>query len=198
MQTPVSLRDIAKDVGLAIRRPEELVLRWHGIDSHALEMLIAVLLLNAIFGTAAYGVTMQMHKGALAMLQGGVLTTLAAGGAWVIALPSLYIIRSALGAQMSLRASVLVASVTVCFGAWAMLASVPINWFFTLALPYAGTRVLINLTVFAGVGFCMTDVFLRSLRALEPDRDQTFGYFWVLLLAVIGTELFVLFGVFTF
>lgn len=193
-----SLRDIVGEVGLAIRRPEELVVRWHAVDNRALQAMIAVLLANAIFGTAVYGVTMQMHNGAWGMLRGGVLTTLAAGGAWCIALPSLYIINSALGAQTSLRASVLIASVTVCFGAWAMLASVPINWFFTLALPYRGMRWLINVIVFAGVGFCMTDVFLRSLSVLEPDRPHTFGYFWVALLAVIGTELFVLFDVFNF
>jgi hypothetical protein len=198
MESDFTLERAAREVGLAIRTPEDLVTRWRDVDGRPFDLLIAVLLANAVFGTAAYGVTMQLHKGAWAMLYGGFSTALAAGLAWMIALPSLYIINSALGSQLSLRASILAASVTVCFGAWAMLASVPINWFFTLALPNTATRLLVNLAVFTGVGICMTDVFLRALRTLDTERPQTFGRLWIVLLGIIGTELFILFGVFSF
>jgi hypothetical protein len=192
------LKQISGEVGLAIRRPEALVTFWQGVEGRRFNVMIAVLLANAVFGTAAYGVTMQMHRGAVGMIEGGFWTTLSAGLAWAIALPALYIVNSALGSKVSLRACILAASVTVCFGAWAMLASVPINWFFTLALPHAAARWAINVIVFSGVGICMTDVFLRSLLALDPESSREFGFVWVCLLAAIGTELFVLFGVFNF
>jgi hypothetical protein len=186
------------EVGLAIRRPEQLVLRWQEAKGNAVTTLISTLLLNAVFGIAAYGVTMQMHKGALAMLRAAVLTPLSAGSAWLIALPALYIFNSALGSRMSLQATVLAASITVCFGSWAMLASVPINWFFSLALPYASMRLLTNLVVFTGVGVCMIDVFIRVLETLEPERSPFYGYLWIGLVAVIGMELFSIFGIFSF
>lgn len=121
---------------------------------------------------------------------------LAAGTAWLIALPTLYIYNRALDSRLSLQATILAASVTVCFGAWAMLASVSITWFFSLALPYTFVRLLINLIVFTGVGICMIDVFLRVLQVLEPGRSPIYGAAWIGLVAVIGMELFSIFGVF--
>ena len=198
MDDVLSLKTAAAEVGRAIRRPEQLVLRWQDANDKSVQLLIGLLLLNAIFGTAAYGATMQLHAGALAMIRAAILTPLAAGGAWLIALPALYIFNSTQGSRLSLQATVLAASVTVCFGAWAMLASVPINWFFSLAAPYAGIRLAVNIVIFTGVGICMTDVFLRLLQALEPERSALFGRLWIGLVGVIGTELFTLFGVFTF
>jgi hypothetical protein len=101
-----------------------------------------------------------------------------------------------LDSRLSLQATILAASVTVCFGAWAMLASVSITWFFSLALPYTFVRLLINLIVFTGVGICMIDVFLRDLQVLEPGRSPIYGAAWIGLVAVIGMELFSIFGVF--
>ena len=196
METELRFKEAILEVGWAIRRPEQLIRHWHEAGGDTVRTLIVVLLLNATFGVAAYGMTMQMHHGALGMLRGAVLTPLAAGGAWVIALPALYICNSVLGSRLSLPATVLAASVTVCFGAWAMLASVPINWFFSLALPYAPIRLLTNLVVYTGVGLCMSDVFIRVLQALEPGRSPMYGYIWLGLVAVIGTELFSIFGVF--
>lgn len=198
MTNSIGLQAMLREVSLAIRRPEELVQRWRDAEVRPLRQLIAVLLVNAIFGTATYGLTMQMHKGALAMLGSGFWATAAAGLAWVIALPSLYIVNTALGSQLGLRSSLLVASVTVCFGAWAMLASVPINWFFSVAVRDGDVRLLVNLVVYSGVGVCMTDVFMRCLRTLDPHGPRLLGYLWITLLAIIGAELFVLFGVFSF
>ena len=140
MKQNVYLKELVTEVGLAIRRPEELVLRWREADSSSGTLVIGILLLNAVFGLAVYGLTMQIHNGALAMGRAAVLTPLAAGGAWMMALPALYIFKSAWGSQLNVYATILAASVTVCFGAWAMLASVPINWFFSLSLPFPTIR----------------------------------------------------------
>ena len=198
MKQKVHLKELVTEVGLAIRRPEELVLRWCDADGSAGIALIGVLLLNAIFGLMAYGLTMQMHSGAWAMGRAAILTPLAAGGAWAMSLPALYIFKSAWGSKLNVYATLLAASVTMCFGAWAMLASVPINWFFSLTLPFPPIRFLVNMVIFTGVGVCMADVFLRVFHVLEPKRPSFSGFWWLGLHAVIGMELFSLFGIFAF
>ena len=196
MHRALSFQEAALDVGWAIRRPEQLVERCQHLAGHLANIRIVLLLINAGFGTAIYGMTMHIHHGTLGMLRGAVLMPLAAGTAWLIALPTLYIYNRALDSRLSLQATILAASVTVCFGAWAMLASVSITWFFSLALPYIFVRLLINLIVFTGVGICMIDVFLRVLQVLEPGRSPIYGAAWIGLVAVIGMELFSIFGVF--
>ena len=200
-----SLRDAVLEVGRAVRSPEELALAWRN-DRRALRVLIPVLLANAAFGVAAYGLTMGMHAGAVEMLRKAVTTPLAAGLAWSIALPALYIFGSAAGSRASALDTVLAAGITVCFGAWAMLASVPVNWFFSLAID-AGESVssgertlllLVNFTVFTGVGLAMFDVFHRVRHALDPESSRWGGRLWVLLLLTLGAELFFLLDVFTF
>ena len=157
-----------------------------------------VLLLNAVLGIAAYGLTMRLHEGARGMLSGALHAPIAAGTAWMLALPALYIINSALGSRLDLSTTLLAALATVSFGAMAMLASVPINWFFGVAVPLNSVRLLVNAVIFMGVGVCMADVFIRVMRALEPERSTKFAYLWLGLVGVIGGELFKLFGVFEF
>ena len=84
------------------------------------------------------------------------------------------------------------------FGSLALLASVPITWFFGLALPYGFVRLAVNLAVFAGVGVCMVDVFLRTMKALEPERSRAYALLWLVLVGVIGAELMTLFSLFHF
>jgi hypothetical protein len=79
-----------------------------------------------------------------------------------------------------------------------MIASIPINWFFTTAIPYPGIVLLVNLVVFAGVGVSMADVFRRVMRRLEPGRNGVYPAWWLCLVAAIGTELFVRWDLFTF
>jgi hypothetical protein len=197
------LRVSIREIGFAVRRPEELALRWRarrepGHEQAAPSTLVfAVLLVNAVVGLAAYGLTMRMHAGAGPMLLSAVHAPLAAGAAWTIALPALYIINSALGSKLDFSTTLLAALVTVSFGAMAMLASVPINWFFALAAPSPAVRLLVNGVVFAGVGVCMADVLLRVVRALEPERPRTFAFIWLVLVGVIGGEFFHLLGVFS-
>ncbi len=198
MTETLNFRGALMEVGLAIRRPEALTLKWVDESDKNIRTLIVTFLLNAVFGVAVYGLSMKMHAGLDAMLWAAFLTPLAAGGAWTIAMPALYILNSATGSKITLTSTILLASVTVCFGSWAMLASVPINWFFTLALPYDSIRLAVNLIVFFGVGACMRDVFVRVLKAVEPERSSFFGYLWLTLLSIIGIELFYLFGIFHF
>ncbi|HTV17674.1 MAG TPA: hypothetical protein VMG12_03360 [Polyangiaceae bacterium] len=194
----MTFREAAREVSAAIRRPEQLALRYQHAEVRQLMPLILLLLANAFFGMAAYGLTMQLHDGTASMLRAGAVAPLAAGLAWTIALPALYILNGAAGSRLRLGATLLAASVTVCFGSWAMLASVPINWFFTLAAPWSLARLATNLVVFSGVGVCMTDVFVRVLGALEPERSRLYGMAWVGLVSVIGMELFSIGGIFEF
>jgi hypothetical protein len=194
----MTFRQAAREVSAAIRRPEQLALRYQHAEGRQLRPLVVVLLANAFFGLAAYGLTLQLHEGTARMLRAGVLAPVAAGLAWTIALPALYILNGAAGSRLRFGSTLLAASVTVCFGSWAMLASVPINWFFTLAVPWSPARLATNLVVFTGVGVAMTDVFVRVLAALEPERSRFFGLAWVGLVSVIGMELFWIAGILEF
>lgn len=188
-----------REVGVALRRPEEFALRWR--DRARQETLkpsvFPVLVANAIVGLAVYGLTMNMGSWGT-MLSGAWKAPLAAGAAWTVALPALYIINSALGSKLDASTTLLAALATVSFGALAMLASVPVNWFFSLALPYWPIRLLVNGVIFAGVGICMVDVFMRVMKALEPERSRVFAFFWLGLVGVIGSELMALVHLFKF
>lgn len=190
------------EIGFALRKPEVFAKRWRDRREQPAgapdPIVFALLLLTAIVGLAAYGVTMGLHLGPTAMISAGIRAPLAAGCAWLVALPALYIIHGALGSRLDASTTLLVALSTVSFASLAMLASVPINWFFTLALPFTWARYLINGLVFAGVGFCMGDVFLRTMRALEPDEGVTYPILWLVLLAGIGGELMILLDLFQF
>ena len=200
MSIAATLKRSLAEVGQAVRRPEDLAKRWRQrtAESGPPAAVIAVLLANAALGLGVYGLSMKMHEGPESMLFGAFYTPLAAGLAWCIAFPALYIIKRLLGSELDFSTTLFAATVTVSFGASAMLASVPVNWFFSLTLPWAATRLVVNLVVFAGVGFCMSDVFLRVMRHLEPDTGHKFAFLWLGLLSIIGAELFVLFGVFAF
>jgi hypothetical protein len=189
-----------RDIGLALRRPEEFVVRFRDRDRNdpTRGVIFPILIGNAVLGLAAYGLTMGLHRGPVGMLQAALRAPVACGAAWTIALPALYIINTVLGSRLDAKTTTLAALATASFGALAMLASVPISWFFGITLPYAPVRLIVNLVVFAGVGVCMIDVFLRVMKALEPDRSRLFALLWLGLVAVIGAELMVLLHVFEF
>ena len=130
--------------------------------------------------------------------------TAAAGLAWGIALPSLYILNSLSGSRLRQSTTFLAALVTTSWGGLAMIASIPINWFFTAALPgivdpgrVAGLVRLVNLVIFTGVGVAMSDVFGRVMQALEPSRGRL-PLWWLAVVGAIGGELFYAFGLFQF
>jgi hypothetical protein len=85
----------------------------------------------------------------------------------------------------------------VSWGGLAMVASIPLNWFFLTAIPDARFAFPLNLVVFAGVSVAMSDVFRRVMRRLEPDRD-TIPAWWLVLVAALGSELFFHLGLFQF
>src|SRR6266851_890741 len=79
------------DIGEALRRPEEFVVRWRdrGAGQHPSPAVFAVLLVNAAIGLAAYGLSLDLHHGVARMALAGLKLPLAAGAAWAIALPAL-------------------------------------------------------------------------------------------------------------
>jgi len=141
--------------------------------------------------------TMGLLGGAGSVLSKGIICTLAAGLAWAIPLPALYILNSFSGSRLSASSTLLAALVTVSWGGLAMIASIPINWFFTAAIPHPGVVLVVNLIVFAGVGVSMTDVFHRVMARLDPSREIT-PVWWLAIVASIGAELFYFFGLFQF
>jgi hypothetical protein len=155
------------------------------------------LLVTAIIGTTTYGMTMGLLGGASDIIYKGFICTLAAGLAWAISLPALYILNSLAGSRLPASSTLLAALVTVSWGGLAMIASIPINWFFTATVPHAGFVLFVNLVVFAGVGVSMTDVFRRVMQRLEPDRPIA-PVWWLMLVGAIGIELFYFFGLFQF
>ncbi len=184
-------------VGLALRDPEEFAMRWNMGQVHYRWWVWASLLATAILGTMTYGMTMGLMGGTGDILYKAVACTTAAGLAWLIPLPALYILNSLSGSRLPASSTLLAALVTVSWGGLAMIASIPINWFFTAAVPHSGFVLLVNLVVFTGVGVSMIDVFQRVMQKLEPHRGVT-PMWWMVLIAVIGSELFYFFGIFTF
>jgi hypothetical protein len=201
MNVAQEIRVGIREIGLALRRPEELTIRWRDrrtTPDAPRPVVFPILVVNAALGLAAYGLTLGLHRGVGGMLEGAAKAPFAAGLAWTLALPALYIINSALGSKLDVSTTFLAALTTVSFGALAMLASVPINWFFTLALPHPFIRFVVNIVVFSGVGVCMVDVFMRVMAALEPQRNRVYAFFWLALVGVIGLELMTLLDVFHF
>lgn len=192
----LSLPRALGSVSQTVRRPEALALAWRDGDLSGRLAIILWLLGTAAFGLAVYGAVMRMHAGPSSMLAGALRAPLAAGLAWTIALPALYIVGGALGSTLNASTTLLAASVTVAFGATAMLAGVPIAWFFAVAVDEPVVRLAVHVVAFAGVGICMSDVFLRVMAALEPDGGKGFRVAWLALLSVIGLELFIVFDVF--
>jgi len=189
------LRASFTHIGQALREPEEFALRWHREGAPYAWWVFAALALTAIAGTSAYGLSMGILSGPARMAACAQSFTLAAGLAWALPLPALYILNSMSGSQLRISTTFLAALVTTSWGGLALIASIPINWFFTVAIPNPLFVLGVNLLIFAGVGVAMVDVFSRVIASLEPHRGR-WPTFWLLLVGAIGGELFYAFGLF--
>ncbi len=194
------LMEPLREIGAALRRPDQLAVRWRDRAEHPEDAptpaVFTALMLSAIFGLVIYGSTMGLHAGPHAMLLAAGKAPLACGLAWTLSLPALHILNAARGGKMDLSTSVLVALITSSFGAMAMLAAAPVNWFFAVAVDVGAVRYLVNFTIFGGVGIAMADVFIRTMRATEPDGGISFPLSWLAMLAILGLELHVIFDLF--
>ena len=175
-------------VGLALREPEEFAARWNEHQVQYRWWVWISLMTTAILGTMTYGMTMGLSGNVRDVVLKGLACPAGAGLAWGIPLPALYILNSLSGSKLRASSTLLAALVTTSWGGLAMVASIPINWFFTVA---------INLIVFTGVGVSMIDVFHRVMRRLEPNRETT-PIWWLAIVGTIGAELFYFFGLFQF
>lgn len=192
-----SFRAGIQHVQIALRDPEEFVFRWHTGQAAYPWWIWASLFGMAILGTSTYGLTMGLLGGPEQMLRKALLCTLCAGVAWGLPLPALYILNSLNGSRLKASSTLLAAMVTTSWGGQAMVASIPINWFLTAAVPHPGFVLAVNLVVFAGVGIAMTDTFARVMCWLEPERP-TAPIWWIMLVALTGSELFYFVGLFQF
>ena len=186
-------------IGQALREPEAFALRWHCEGAPYDWSVFAALALTAIVGTTTYGMTMGMlgDRSVANMFLCGLYCTAAAGIAWSLPLPALYILNSLAGSRLRASTTFLAALVTTSWGGLAMIAAIPLNWFFTVALPFPAVALVVNLAIFTAVGVAMTDVFCRVMETLEPSRGRLPAW-WLLLIGAIGGELFYAFGLFDF
>jgi hypothetical protein len=191
------LRASLGHIGQALREPEVFAWRWHREGAPYDAWVFAALALTAIAGTTTYGLTMGVLQGPSRMLACGLACTTAAGLSWSLPLPALYILNSLSGSRLRASTTFLAALVTTSWGGLAMIASIPINWFFAVAIPNETVVLLVNLAVFAGVGVAMIDVFGRVMATLEPERGRL-PVWWLALVGAIGAELFYWFGLFNF
>lgn len=189
-------------IGMALREPEEFAERWQREQADYRLGVWMALGLTAAAGTFFYGMTLGMGHGVAAVLSKARLLTASAGLAWAIPLPALYILNSFAGSRLRLSTTLLAALVTTSWGGLAMLASVPIGWFFAVALPdlpaispQISGRILmgVNALVMVGVSVSMCDVFGRVMERLEPAGGKR--PMWYLgLVGLIGLQLCYLFG----
>jgi len=184
-------------VGLALREPEVFAVRWNRGEVDYPWWVWISLMATAILGTMTYGMTMGLTSDLKVVLYKGLACTTAAGLAWGIPLPALYILNSLSGSRLPAGSTFLAALVTTSWGGLAMIASIPINCFFTVAIPAPAFLFLINIVIFTGVAVAMIDVFRRVMLSLEPDRKVT-PVWWLILVGTIGLELFYYFGLFEF
>jgi hypothetical protein len=191
------LRSGIAHVGLALRDPEEFALRWHRGDAAYGWPAWIALVLTSTLGTTTYGMTMGIGGGLDAILRCGLACTVAAGLAWAVPLPALYIFNSLSGSRLAASTTLLAAVVTTSWGGLAMIASIPINWFFTAAVPHPTFILVENVVVFTAVGVAMIDVFGRVMRRLEPERGRA-PVWSLVLVGVVGIEFFTVFGLFDF
>lgn len=175
-------------VGRALREPEEFALRWHRGEVRYGLFVWASLAATAVLGTLTYGMTLGIQGGPAAIAGSALKLTLAAGLAWAIPFPGLYILNSLSGSRLPAGTTLLAAAVTTSWGGLALIASIPVNWFFTVAVPEPWVTRLVNLLVFAGVGLSMADTFARVMERLEPARGRGPAWFLVLV-GAIGAEL---------
>jgi hypothetical protein len=191
------LRGNIAHIGQALREPEDFALRWHHEGSPYAWSVFAALALTSIVGTTTYGMVMGVLHGTHAMLLDGLRCTAAAGIGWSLPLPALYVLNSLTGSRLRPSTTFLAALVTTSWGGLAMIASIPISWFFTVALPEQRIVLIVHLAVFTAVGVAMIDVFCRVMEKLEPRRGRLPGW-WLVLVGAIGGELFYAFGLFGF
>ena len=184
-------------IGQALREPEAFALTWHREGTPYAWWVFAALALTAIVGTTTYGLTMGILESPERMLECSLACTAAAGIGWSLPLPALYILNSLTGSKLRPSTTFLAALVTTSWGGLAMMASIPINWFFSVAIPNPTFVLLVNLAVFTGVGVAMIDVFSRVMARLEPARGRV-PALWLALVGAIGGELFYWFGLFNF
>jgi hypothetical protein len=191
------LRQNVRFIHEALRQPEEFAWRWHLQGRPYSWSVFAALAFAAIAGTTSYGLILGLSGGVREMVRCGGAFTLAAGIAWSLPLPALYILNSLTGSRLRVSTTFLAALVTTSWGGLALLASLPIAWFFTIAVANAVVLLAVHLAVFTGVGVAMADVFSRVMERLEPQRGRRPAW-WLLLVGVLGAELFHALGLFQF
>lgn len=114
-------------IGQALREPEAFAFRWHREPAPYAWWVFAALSLTAIAGTLSYGLTMGILGGPLRMATCALTCTAAAGMAWAVPLPALYILNSLSGSRLRASTTLLAALVTTSWGGLALLDSIPIN-----------------------------------------------------------------------
>jgi hypothetical protein len=187
------------EFGQAFRDPEAFILRWHREGAPYSLGVFAGLALVAVAGTFAYGALLGVETGDWnRVLASAGLNTLAAGIAWLVPLPAVYILNSMTGLRLRASTTFLAALVTAAWGGFAFLAFLPIALVYLVTFP--GNKALAlfaHLVVFALVGFSMAYVFGRQVERLEPRRGGG-RVWWLWLFVCLEVQLLYSFGLITF
>jgi hypothetical protein len=197
-QTTMPLEEAPTTILAALRDPEAFLRAWrdHGTRAYPPSIFVLLIAITAA-ATAAYGLAMGLPLGAMAALERAISFPLAAGVAWTLAFPTLYIVGNLTGLRLELSTTLLAAILTIHYGSLAMLASIPIHLLFASVLPYEGVMLLVNFAIFTGVGICGGDVLLRVIDEVDPYA-RGFAKVWLVLLGLLGAELFSIAGIFQF
>ncbi len=174
----------------AVVNPESVVAPDSEPDPHNAGLLT----LTATAAIATYGGAIHASDGLFEFGRGALSAVLAAGGAWILAVPSLVIVGALLGSSLSWRRTVYATLVSVNFGGLCFLASIPIIALMeaTWAMPGWDPRLLINLLVVTGIGFSSVLVFMRTMAAMEAPR--LLHFVWISLFGALFIEFAVLGG----
>jgi hypothetical protein len=194
----IAFEEGLRHVGLALRKPDELVLRWkqQSAEAPVPPATFAFLAVTSILCLAAYGLTMGMPHGLPSMLRHALLVPGVALIAWGLSLPSLYVLNTALGSPLDRSTTILAALTAMHFGSLARLASAPVSWFFSVTLPYPWLLTVIHLAVLGVTALCMADVFMRVMKRIDPKANPLLLLGWLALVAGIDVELKMLLAVF--
>lgn len=179
----------ASGVGAVLDRPEEAVVGARAVS-------LAWLAAGTAVGGAAFGAAVHVDGGVVEMVRGAVVLPAVLSVAFALALPALFVFATALGSRLSASATLRAVLVAGWATGISLLAGVPVVLFFALVSPgpHVNPVAVGCLSVMAaGSG---ADVFLRTTRALDPERDLRFDRAWLVLVAVLAVEMFNAVGLF--
>lgn len=152
---------------------------------------LAILVLSAV-----YGATMGTYVGGLQILYSAVKVPMLLLISLYLAMPTYYVLYTLLGGKRTLGQTVMLLLSGFTIMSTVLLALVPVNLFFIITTTkssetYAFT-VLLNVAVFALIGFFALTYFIKGAKILYRDSSENWQPAFLLgsvILMFVGTQL---------